>query len=217
MATAAEVIDEIKTGAGDRLQALLTTDATLADARDEQGVSGLMLALYYRKAEIAAVLQAARVSLDLFEATAVGDMPRVQALLAADQALVDAYSPDGFTALHFAAFFGQSETGRALLAAGASPNAVARNAMVVQPLHSSAAAGHLAISQALLDSGADVNARQGGGYMPLHEAIGRDDAALVKLFLASGADPSLQLDDGRDAHALAAERANPEVLALLRR
>ena len=45
----------------------------------------------------------------MFEAATFGDLDRLTELLAEDPELVDAISGDGFTPLHLAAFFGQSD------------------------------------------------------------------------------------------------------------
>lgn len=177
------------------LDEIVSSEPGRAAARDERGVSALMCTLYQRRPDLAEVLRGAGVPLDLFEAAAVGDAARVAELLAGGG--VAAWSPDGFTALHLAAFFGQDRVARDLLAAGADPGAVSRSPMAVQPLHSAAAGGHRRVVAALLEAGADPNARQHGGFTALHAAVARDDVVLVDLLLAHGADASLAADDGR--------------------
>src|SRR5213078_4189277 len=108
--------------------------------------------------------------LDVFDAAALGSTYRLTVLVREDPSLVHAYSDDGFTALHLAAFFGGPVAVDYLLQAGADPNAVARNEMQVQPLHSAAAAGEVGDVEAahlLLQAGADPNARQQGEFTPL--------------------------------------------------
>ena len=53
--------------------------------------------------------------LDVFEATALGYIDRLRERLDEDPARAVAFSADGFTALHFAAFFGKAEAARVLL------------------------------------------------------------------------------------------------------
>ena len=53
-----------------------------------------------------------------------------------DPGLATAFSPDGFTALHFAAFFGKAEVAHILLEAGADVDVYTQNAFANQPLHS---------------------------------------------------------------------------------
>jgi uncharacterized protein len=140
---------------------------------------------------------------DVFEAAAFGRLDRLRELLGADSGLALAFSPDGFTALHFAAFFGQPESAAVLLEQGADPRARARNPMAVEPLHSAAASSQVEIVRMLLDRGADPNARQEGGFVPLHAAAQNGDAALAALLLDRGADKSLAADDDRTATDIA--------------
>src|SRR6188474_2340462 len=95
----------IKEGDAARVRELLAADPSLAEARDENGVSALMLSRYHAAHEATAAIRAARAELDVFEAAALGDADRVHELLHVDPSLVDARSPDDGAALHFAAFF----------------------------------------------------------------------------------------------------------------
>ena len=101
-----------------------------------------------------------------------------------------AWSADGFTALHLAAFFGQEDAAKVLLERGAEPNVVARNAtIVVTPLHSAAAGAHAAIVKLLLEAGADPNARQPDGFTALDAAQQNGDDESAEALLAAGATP----------------------------
>jgi uncharacterized protein len=159
--------------------------------------SALLEALYHRRHDEAQALAAARPELDVFEAAALGDGPRLQRILDRDGAAARAWSDDGFTALHLAAFFGRPVCVTILLDAGADANAVARNAMAVQPLHSAVASGSLQCTNLLLAAGANPNARQAGGYTPIHEAVQAGNVTLETALLAMGADASVRADDGR--------------------
>ena len=155
--------------------------------------------------------------LDIFEAAALpGAAERGAELLAADPGLATAWSSDGFTPLHLASFFGTEEMARMLLDRGADPNAVSRNPMAVQPLHSAAASRAVGIITMLLGHGADVNARQQGGWTPLHAAAIFGDLPLVELLLKSGAEVDLANDDGKRAVDLAAEKDHAQVADVLR-
>ena len=99
-------------------------------------------------------------------------------------------SPDGFTALHYAAFFGSPEAARALVAAGADIEARSTNeefAPEATRLDSAVAAGRMDNAEALLEAGADPNARQHGGFTPLMEAEQRGDFDLAELLIRHGA------------------------------
>ena len=68
---------------------------------------------------------------------------------------------------------------------------------------------------ALLDAGAQVNARQHGGFTPLHEAAQNGDAELVALLLSRGARRSLTTDKELTAYDLAYEAGHHEIAARL--
>jgi uncharacterized protein len=207
--------------AGDEagVAALLAGTPSLALGRDSDGVSALMHALYRARRAAAETIAAALPEIDIFEASALGRAQRVRELLAADRALAMSRSPDGFTALHFPAFFGGDgsvETARALLEAGADPNARSNNDLWVLPLHSAVSGAHPEIVELLLVAGVDPNARQRHGWTPLHAAAQNGDARSQEALLAAGADPSLRNDDGRSAADLAQESGHAELAARLR-
>jgi uncharacterized protein len=164
--------------------------------------SPIMRALYEGRRDDAAAL-AVDAALDQFEAAALGDTSRLREVLGDDGAHVDRRSDDGFTALHFAAFFGSSEAAAVLIDAGADVSCVAANDMRVQPLHSAAASRSTSTSRLLLDAGAPPDARQAGGYTALHEAALHADAELIGLLLQHGANVDIRNDEGRTPADLA--------------
>ncbi|HET7028127.1 MAG TPA: ankyrin repeat domain-containing protein [Candidatus Limnocylindrales bacterium] len=202
MASVAAFLDAVRGGDRAATAAMLKSDRGLAGARDEAGLSALMLARYHGHRDVAEAILAADPPLDLHEAAIAGRADRVVAVLRSGVD-VGARSVDGFTALHFAAFFADEATARVLLEHGADATAVADNASAVAPLHSAAAAGNVAVARLLLDAGADPNARQAGGFVPLHAAADNGDDALVSLLLEGGADAGARTDDGRTAADLA--------------
>ncbi|HEY7004602.1 MAG TPA: ankyrin repeat domain-containing protein [Gaiellaceae bacterium] len=154
------------------------------------GIGPILEALYAGDRERGEELAAATPELDVFEAAALGDTARLDGLLREDPDLARAWSTDGFTALHYAAFFGSPQAIRALVAAGADLEAPSRNQEVApeaRPLHSAVAAGRMDNAEALLDAGADANARQHGGYTPLMAAEQAGDLDLAELLIRHGA------------------------------
>lgn len=184
-----ELFDAIAAGDAARVRELVSADATLAGCRDEEGVSARMRARYHGQSEIVGILVDSGPELDVFEAAALGAEERLDELLAHDRSLVGARSADGFTPLHFAAFFGHSEAARLLVERGADVGAVAHNPMQVQPLHSAAAAGCREVVELLLEHGADPNAEQQGGHVALDAARQNGDDEIAELLLAHGATP----------------------------
>ncbi len=216
MATGEELIDAVKTGDAERVAAMVGDEPALATTRDHDGVSALMLSRYRANRALTDALLAAIPDLDVFEAAAFGYLDRLRECLAEDTSRLHGVSADGYTALHFAAFFAKPEAARILLEAGAAVDTVASNASRVQPLHSAAAGHQLEICRMLLAAGADVDARQAGGFTPLHAAAQKGDPEMVELFLSAGADPLATTDDGRTAADLAEGADHPDVARRLR-
>jgi len=216
MPTDAELIAAVKDGDAARVAELVAAEPDLATSRDLNGVSALMLARYRFDRAVTDALLLGDPELDIFEAAALGYVDRLRARLDEDPALAKACSADGFTALHFAAFFGKTEVARILLEAGAGVGAVADNEMRVQPLHSAAASRHLEVCRLLLAAGADVNARQAGGFTPLHAAAQNGDPELVELFLSARADPNAATDAGETPATIADAAGHLDVARRIR-
>ncbi len=205
----------IQNGDQESLERAIAAHPDLSNARDENGVSLLLLAAYNRKWEMAEVLLSHKNTLDIFEATSFDRSELVKALLETEPPLALAWSPDGFTALHFAAFFGRPEPAKILVAKGADVSARSRNPIAVAPLGSAAASGQTEIAEVLIANGAEVDAPQSGGITPLHSAAHNGNKALVTLLLAKGADPSLRTDDGRNSLDMARESHHENIAQLL--
>lgn len=218
------IIGAIKAGKREHVRELIAEDPSRARARDNTGVSALMLARYYDGPELVDLLRPSAGDLDVFEAAALGDTQRLAEVLDDEPDLVNGYAPDGFTPLQLASFFGQPEAVRVLLERGAEVGATAKNPMRVQALHSAVAGGETGvagpviarIARLLLDNGAEANARQEGGFTPVHAAAQRGDVELTQLLLERGADRSAATDDGRTPAHFATEGGHEELAARLR-
>src|SRR5262249_51158777 len=140
-----DLIAAVQSGDTAQFRDLLARDPGLVKTRDASGVSALMHAIYRRNPEMITLILAAHPDLDIFEAACSGKTDRLTALLDAAPDLANAYSADGFTALHFAAFFSQPAAARLLLERGADTKAIARNGTQVMPLHSAAAGRNLEV------------------------------------------------------------------------
>lgn len=216
MSTAQELIAAVVAGDAERVAVMVDEEPALASARDEDGVSALMLSRYRSNRAVTDALLAADPELDVFEAAALGYLDRLRQRLDEDPARLSALSADGYTALHFAAFFAKPEAARILLESGAPVDVVTANDTRVQPLHSAAAGHQTEICRLLLAAGADVDARQARGFTPLHEAGQNGDPEMVELFLSAGADTTATTDDGLTAADLADAAAHPDVARRLR-
>ncbi|MHB1242851.1 MAG: ankyrin repeat domain-containing protein [Gaiellaceae bacterium] len=146
----------IDAGDKDAVTELVEARPELAAEPNEDGLSPVLYALSNGKGDLVEPLLDANPALDAFAAAAVGRTRGLEELLDAEPELARAWSPDGFTALHLAAFFGQEDAARLLLERGADVHVVSRHETIkVPPLQSAAAGGHPGIVELLLEHGAD--------------------------------------------------------------
>jgi len=208
-----EIFEAIRKGETERVRQLLAQNPESAREHDDNGVSALMQARYRRQLAIVDLLRSSAGELDIFEAASLGDIDRLRLLIQQQPDLICTFSADGFTALHFAAFFSQPEAAEELLNNGADPNAIATNGTKLAVLNSAAAGGNTEIVAMLLREGANPDAQQEGGFTALHAGAQQNNAEMVRALLDAGADVSIPTNDGKTA----AELAGPEVSALLKR
>src|ERR1700676_668989 len=205
----------LQAGDTDGLRQLLEQDSAFSEASDSTGVSLLIHSLYRGRRDLAELITSKKKALDIFEAAALGRLDRLKQCLRDDASTINSRSKDGFTALHFACFFGQPDSARLLIESGAAIDAVAANPTQVMPLHSAATARNLEAARLLLEHGAPVNARQQAGWVPIHAAAQNGDRPMVELLLKHGADPKLANDQGKTSAMVAREKGHAEIAALL--
>jgi len=206
----AEIFDAIKEGNAGRVLELIEQSEGWRTA-SQDGISPLMMALYYGKSDIAQSLLEHDLSPSFHEACAVGRLDLVTRAAAANPAVVNARSADGFTALGLAIFFGQTPVARFLLDQGAEVNAQATNGQRVGAIHAAVSRKDRDMVSLLLGKGADPNLRQERGFTPLHGAAASGEKAIAELLLLHGADRTLLTEDGKSPADLARERGHAEL------
>lgn len=197
------------------LNDVVARNPQLAEARDEQGLSAVMVAQYQRRPDLVAVLLGAEPNLEIFEAAALGMTQRVRRFLWERAHLAEAHSVDGYTPLHLACQFGHEETVRELLSRGVRVNTPANNATQATPLHVAVAGRWRYIAEVLLERGAAVDARQQAGFTPLHLAVQNRDEMTARVLVRHGADPHAAAADGRSPLDLAREAGNASMVRIL--
>jgi hypothetical protein len=213
-----DFINVVKGGDLATVQGLLDMDPELVEAADAAGVSALLHAAYKQHHAVAQLLLEKYEDLNLWEAAAFCKLERVKALL--DRGFkVNVYSPDGFTPLGLACFFGHPACVKLLLDRGADPNAASQNDMQVRPLHSAVARAPedvaAATVRALIAAGAEVDATQQGGYTALHQAADRGLETVVSLLLTAGARRDARSAAGRTPADHARAKGHTQVVKLL--
>jgi ankyrin repeat protein len=210
-----DIADLIKTGKNSILAEKLGENPTLVNAKTEQGLSLLQFAAYYRNREAIDIIKRYK-DIDIFEAAMIGDEQTLLKKLQSPPDMVNARSPEGFTPLGLAAYFGQLGIVRLLLQHDADPDIASDNAFRVTPLHSACAVSNHEIVELLLRAGADVNAKQMSGVTPLHSAAHNGQTQLAKLLIDKGADVNAEMDNGQTPLAKAVEKDHHETAQLLR-
>ncbi|HEX5495367.1 MAG TPA: ankyrin repeat domain-containing protein [Mycobacteriales bacterium] len=207
-----DVFQAVAAGDTDAVSDLLRSDRDCARARNGDGITVVLWALYVGQPALAKVLAHAKRDLDVFETAALGETDRLGALLDTETQLAYAHNADGYAPLHLAAFFGWPTAAQRLLTAGADVDEIAQNSTAVAPLHSAAAGRHPDVVRVLLDAGARVDVRQQGGWTPLHSAAQNADAESVELLLAAGADALAVNDAGHTPADLARGQVRDHLL-----
>ena len=209
-------IQSIKEGNMETVQSGLSKKPSLINTKTEQGLSILLLAMYYRKNDIVNILLENKKELDFFEATAAGQLDFVKKQLEDQPTILNQFAVDGFTALGLSCFFNQKEIVKFLLQNGADPNIASNNDFKVTPLHSGAAISQIEIVNILLENGANVNAQQSNGVTALHSAAHNGATEIVKLLLQNGADKNAEMEGGKSVLDFAKEGGFVEIISLLK-
>jgi uncharacterized protein len=188
---------------------LLDENPSLVSARNMFGASVVHVARFGGDPALEELLERRGFAVDGFLAAELGREDLVERAIAEDPSFATRYTSTGSTALHGAAYWGQCAVVELLLAAGADPNAATRDTFLqIAPLGSAVATTPgvaqpsddedvvLELVRALLEHGADANARRQDGATALHAAAFRGLRQVVQELLDASADPTITADDG---------------------
>jgi len=198
--------------------AYLEADPGLLYARDEKDVSVFRLVVLAGQAEVAKLLRARGLVLDLFDAATAGDEARMGELYRQDPGIVRERTRFGSTALMCAAEGGSSPIVEFLMGRGADPNANVFDPKSGAPqgrtplrmaLDYPEKAAAEKMSMWLLGNGADPNAKQADGRPPLHAAAVSGYDRAVRMLLRKGAEANAKDAEGHTALEVAAKSGNP--------
>src|SRR5437773_1118740 len=211
----AEIHEAAELGDLEKVKAYLSQDPKQVDLLDGKGRTVLARAARSGKKEVVQFLLAQGATEDIYAAVVVGDVDKVAAFLKQDKKLVSARDSDGRAPLHWAATFNKRGAVELLLANKADMNIkVAKYGWT--PLRLAVIHGHMAGAEALLNGGADPNAKDDENIPLLHQAVIRGKKEMVELLLDKKADLNTKDSAGETALDEAEEQGNKEIIELLR-
>lgn len=122
---------------------------------------------------------------------------------------------EAMSPLELAAVLGDVASARILIEQGKA-NLASRTSMSEHtPLHSAAGANHAEMVTLLLESGAEVDARDAYSETPLHYAAREGAAESARLLIAAGADINTKNDSGSTPMTFATNQHKEEIISLL--
>src|ERR1051325_2457583 len=217
-----EILTAARSGDIGKVKTLLERDPRLLTARDCLGNTALIMAVDSGHQEVAELLLSSGIQPDIYEAAAIGKTDLVAKLGQAQPALLDSYSPEGFSPLALAAHFGHRETVEFLLDQHVNIDAVSRNELGVTPLHAALYGRKRDMAHLLIERRADVTMKRGGqrfprsGWTALHYAAAYGFVELIPLLIARGADIDAKDDEDRTPFMVASaegQNAAAEILS----
>jgi ankyrin repeat protein len=166
---------------------------------DRTGVSLVLHCLYHGREAAARQLVVAGHRAGIHECAALGTTAELAGALEGASWSVDLLSPDGWTALHLAAFFGRLEAAGLLIAHGADADLWSRSFERNLAIHAAAAgrSRDVALLDLLLDATTDIDAIQDEGYSALLIAAAAGKQAWVEALQKAGADVGRRAKDGK--------------------
>lgn len=205
----------IQTGQNELLLAKIKADPSLADGQTSQGISFLLWSGYCQNQDAMKIIARFKKQFNIYEAAAAGKTDQLTDVLTRGLVAINLPSPDGFSALGFAAFFGQLEAVKILIANHADVNQPSANDFKVTPLHSACAISNYDIAKYLLEHGANVNAKQQSGVTPLHSAAHNGQLEIISLLVNFGADINAKMENGKTPLQMAKEDGHDKIVAYL--
>ena len=189
------------------------------NAKDKDGYAPLHYAAWNGHAEVVKALIVADAVADaglLHRASKGDDNGEIDDLIGRG-ADVDAFRVVyGKASIYMAAYYGNTEVVKALIAAGDDVNFKSKSKFKWRPLNAAGARGHLEVVKALIAANADVNKGDIDGDRPLHQAAYSGHAEVVRMLIAAGADVNKKNNAGERPLKFATENGHAEVARILK-
>ena len=211
-------LEAATSGDVETLKRLIAERPELRFCGDEKGRSGYVLGFLNGHRDVAETLVKSGYLPDLVEAALIPNWNKVRVLLDENLERINEHHPVGGTVLYGAARLGRPQLWR-LLNRGADPDAnflgEAGVTAAFGAVECADPLGAYASAVSLFTCGADINARQRGGWSVLHAAVARDHLDLVRFLIRRGADVEARDDQGRTPLDVARSEAGPAMVGLV--
>lgn len=196
-----EFFQAIEAGDIDAVSKLLSLDSTLANCRDGDGATPLLIAGYKNQGQIVQILIDSKANIDdrwngftpLAQTIICGKSAPAKVFIENGAQLED-INGSGQSALHLAAQKGLNDIVVLLVKnKGMSVNLQTQNEFGVTPLHDAALEGQLQTVKLLVELGADVNKLSKDGCTALDDAVGNNHKEIEAFLRTQGALKSTEL------------------------
>jgi hypothetical protein len=124
----AEFFEAIRAGNLSAVDSHLRSDPSLASAKNDSGISAVLMSLYSGRPEIRDLLLASAPTLEVHDAAAAGNLACTKQFVEKDPALAKAFSPDGFPVVALATVLVISKS--RVISTSAEPTSTRRQPMV---------------------------------------------------------------------------------------
>lgn len=218
-----QFLEACANGDADAVERLLKEQKSLLAAKDQQGRSGLTLALLAGHRATAQLLKKSGYQSDLHESVLDLDWERFEHLIGEESidtaARVNAQHPMGGCAMWAAAAGGAGADIWRVYAKCGDPNCIDEDKSATTPLQKALRFPDLPVAEmtaaALLSNQADPNKSMAGDRPPLHIAAERGSLDLVEMLIRLGADVRRRDKNGRSALNLAEQEGRQDAWKLL--
>lgn len=198
---------------------LLVAKGADMEAKEVMGMTPLLaVTLNNNNKDIENLLITKGAKVDIFTASAMGDIERVKDFLKDDilwmrTDTVNTTTTNGFTPLHYAAYGGENKMAKFLIEKGADVNAGYPGKPT--PLYWAALKGHTETVKLLLGKGAVINNESSNSLPTLFAAVWGGNKEVVDVLIAKGANVNVKDREGSTPLWMAAQNRQLEIARLL--
>lgn len=195
---------------GDNHQCYLLNERHPFLANEEvDGVSLILICLYYNQFELASILAKNKEYIDLFEAAALGISSKIKSLIEKGKD-PNSLNESGYTPLGLACHFGQYEAVKWLLTLGANVNKPMENQLGSSPLHEAVTANSFPVVEFLLSKGAFINSQRIDGSTALYLAVYNKNFEITQFLVEQKAALDIKINNNVNLKELVAKLQSKE-------